>query len=859
MADVAAEYAVGKQAYYAPLDSAQLSGEVFAPSRPAEGWRSSYSGIWTMWHRDDVLSGVPQEGWKVHVSARRSRLRPVLDTVADICFAQDVAFKHLSGDQFYWTVHQKHAARAQSGKFIAAYPPDVRAARRLMDELREALDGEVGPYILTDRRYRGAATVYYRYGAFLPRDRVEADGTHTPLVTDGRGEAVPDRRDVAFHLPAGITDPFAEAGPGRPTATGGPVSVNGFVVDAAIRHSNAGGTYTGHESATGRRVFIKEGRPHHGLGEGEDDAVSQLRAEWQTLTALHRSAPGLAPEPIAHFRAWEHEFIVTEFIEGITLAKLVATTHPVLIAGSAAGDYSAYYARCEAVITGVEDALERLHALGYTFMDVSPGNVLIAPDDSVRLVDFEAAHGPGVAPMVLATPGYSPPAEVVERDGITAYDHYGVCALTLSLLGPLHHTVQRNPDALLHLHHDLDEHYPLPPALWKRAIRYHTPSDTPVLPRPEDVAAEPLRHLTDLRDAVADALTAMADPVHPQWVFPTVPRGFQTNTLCVAYGTAGVVHALTRSGRTLPDGVLDRLRDDALGAADSLAPGLYVGLAGIAWVLADAGLLDEARDLLAAADRHPLTDECATLSGGSAGVALTHLALYRHTGDEHHVRRAQALLAGLPSGDALVARLGKDDATGLLHGRCGIALTLQQLAAVTGDTDGLALGVQLLHHELDRATDPAAAGLVFPVSNTDRRAMPYLYCGSAGMVHTVTRYLRAVDDERLTADLPRLLAPLQGTFTVMPSLYPGTGAFAFTLADHSCLTGDAATRTEAVRAAQALYRYAIPHETGVRFLGEGLLRYSADLWSGSAGILLALTQVLEPRPDMLFTLDGPVR
>ncbi|WP_042426610.1 class III lanthionine synthetase LanKC [Streptacidiphilus anmyonensis] len=854
MADTASEFAVADREFYAPLAATAAPRGPLTPSRTAAGWRATTSGIWVMWHRDGLL--VPKDGWKVHVSARRSRLAPVLDTVAGICFAHDVAFKHIASDEFYWWVHHKHASRAQSGKFIAVYPPGPAAARRLMEDLCAALDGESGPYILSDRRYRPSAPVSYRYGAFAPRERLEADGTGTPLVLDGHGRAVPDRRDIAFRLPSGVTDPFVGPRANRASATAD-TSLHGFAVGAAVRHSNGGGAYLGREVATGRKVFIKEARPHHGLGEGERDAVAQLDGEWRTLTALQAAAPGLAPEPIARFRVWEHEFLVTEFIEGIALNKLVATTHPLIIAGSAPEDFDAYYARCERVLTAIEEALARLHALGYVFVDVSPGNVLVAPDDTVRLVDFEAARGPGVEPTLLGTPGYSPPADLVERHGPTVYDDYGVSALTQLLVGPLHHTVARHAAALRHLHRDVTEQAPLPSTLWQRVVRHHALDDAPELPSPQEVAEDPLRHLSALRDAVADALEAMADPDHPDRVFPSVPRGYRTNTVCVAYGTAGVVHALTRAGRALPGGVLDRLRREATDAADRIGPGLYVGSAGLAWVLADQGLLDEAEHLLAKADRHPLTEASATLFGGAAGVALGHLALHRHTGDERHLDRARALLTALPVGDALTPRLGDNDATGLLHGRCGVALALQQLATVTGEDEHLHRAVALLHAELDRAIDPLAPGLVFPVSDTDRRAMPYLYCGSAGLVHVASRCLRAAPDARLTAAMPRLLAPLRGTFTVMPSLFPGMGGLAFVLAEHARLTGDATSHTASLRAAQALFKHAVPHPTGVRFLGEGLLRYSAELWSGSAGVLLALDQVLTPRADRLFTLDTP--
>jgi lantibiotic modifying enzyme len=339
-------------------------------------------------------------------------------------------------------------------------------------------------------------------------------------------------------------------------------------------------------------------------------------------------------------------------------------------------------------------------------------------------------------------------------------------------------------------------------------------------------------------------------------VFPTIPEGHLSNTVCVAYGTAGVVHALGRAGWPLPDGLIDRLRCDALSTVEELGPGLYVGTAGIAHVLAGNGLLGEARDLLAHADRHPLTGESATLFGGASGVALTHLALYGHTRDEYHVDRAVALAASLPPDADLAGRLGPDDATGLMHGRCGVALMFAQLAGVTGERRHLTRAVRLLHAELDRAVDPDAPGLLFPMSATDSRAMPYLYSGSAGLVHAATRCLRIADDERLAAELPRLLAPLRLTYTALSGLFQGLSGYAFTLADHAAATDDETSRRAAVRVARGLFKYSVPHRTGVRFLGDKLMRYSAELWSGSAGVLLALAHVLDPRPDALFTVDA---
>ncbi|MBV1850649.1 class III lanthionine synthetase LanKC [Catellatospora tritici] len=849
------DYTVASREFFAPLETAVVDEGVLTPHRVPDGWRGVESGIWRMWHPP----GPPDEvdaGWKVHVSARPDRLEHVLDVVAAACFEHGVAFKHLSTRLFHWWTHHKYAPRPQGGKFIAAYPADVAAAERLMRRLSDDLADEAGPYILSDRRFADSRTVHYRYGAYRPLFRLRPDGTHQALVRDGGGAAVPDRRGVSFQLPDGMADPFRPAGiASAPTAAGRAQRMIGpYTVESAVRFSCAGGTYLGRDSATGRAVFIKEGRAHIGLREDGTAAPEQLREEWEVLTALHATAPGLAPEPIAHLRKWEHEFLVVERVEGIALSRWLVLNHPVLVAGSTADHFAAYYRRCEAILREIEHAFDRLHAAGYLFVDVSPGNILIGADDSVRLVDFGEAHRLGDPFRKAGTPGYTPPDRLV-GDDLTVFDDYGLASLAQLLVAPLHQVVQLNPDALTHLHHELAELAPIPASLWTRAVRYHPASPAPRLPGPAEVAEHPLRHLADLRDRVADAILTMGDLGNPRRIFPTVPEGFQSNTVCVAYGTAGVVHALRRAGVAPPDSLLDRFRADALAAAPRLAPGPHVGAAGVARVLADCGLLDEALTLLDAADRHPLTTECATLAGGAAGVALTHLALHRYTRDDRHLRRAADLVAGLASDDELTARLGPDDPTGLLHGRCGIALALLQVGTATSDPDLVRQAVRLLHAELDRASDPDAAGLLFPVSRTDRRAMPYLYSGSAGMLYATTRCLAVVDDERLALAQPKLLSTARLPYTVLPGLYRGAAGLVFALADQARLTGDPGCAQAAVRAARRLFKYAIPHQTGVRFMGDPQLRISAELWSGSAGILLALSQVLDPGPDGLFAVE----
>lgn len=810
---IAELYTLADPDYYAPVFARADRERTLVPDRVPDGWLGERSGPWTWWTRRGREFVRP--ALRVYASAKADRVQQILDTFSARCFAHEVAFRHVSSRALHEILQHKGGPRIQSGIFATAYPANARAAHELLRSLHAATSDEDGPAVPSARAYRDSRVVYYGRANASSDSELRMDGTWARVTEDGL---------------IGGTAPAPEPPPGLE-----PLRL--------VASTNTGCAYTA-RTAAGGTVFVRQVPLHGGPTRDGTSASDRLREWWHVLNRVQADAPGLLPAPVQHVEAHPHAFLVSEAVGGIPFARWMTGRNPIANALAEPEDWRRYHRRAGRVLAQLERDVRRLRALGYPVTRLEHRHILIDANDNVRLT------GP-------------------VRGGHSAFepvDQAVLSELALTLLTAAAPAAKHNPDSLAHIHRDLTRRGPLAPDLWRRAASCGlSPAHSglspaqPQLPTPEEVEADERAALVLLRERVVDGILAAATPDDPQQIFPTVPYGYETNTLNVAYGAAGVVHALRAARADIPGWITRRLRDEALARSAELPPGLYTGSAGIAWVLADQGFADEARALLDRADRHPLTRESATLAWGAAGVAMAHLALYGHTLDDLHLDRALALLRLPDTPSDLTAMLGPHDMTGLWYGRTGVALALGQVADVTGAGPLRDVGLRLLHAELDRSKATADGGLVFPRSSGNRRALYYLHCGSAGFLTTACRYLAEAPDERLAEALSGLVTTSGITHVGSVGLGQGLAGLGFALAECDRLIGRASAGAAAWTSARALFQHTRPHAGTVRFLGDPGLRHSCDLWSGAAGVLVFLAHLLEPAPGPLFTVDSLAR
>lgn len=818
-----------------------LSQDGWPLPEPPERWRVERAGgVWS--HLRSPLP-LPSWGWKIHVSARLDEAGRALQACAPLAYDHECSFKYLTSRQSYLRLHAKEGSRLQSGKFIALYPHDEKTARALMEQLSSELADVGGSTVLTDRAFRGSASVFYRWGAFQSKGRISDEGKLEDLIPDGQGGYVPDRRSPYFDLPNGMQDPFIDEEPHAQPTRVDSITLGRYVVQRAYRFTNGGGIYAARCTETARDVVIKEARPHTGYVLDEE-AHARLAAEAAWLRRAAAIRVGLAPEPIEEFAVEGHSFLVQERVPGTPMHDWISVHCPLYTSGFADRDVVVdYLKRLENILQAVRADLADLHDHGIAFGDLSPSNIMIDGGDRPRLIDFEActdvnstAAGVGTPDFRLVAPAQALPALERDRYALHALAIAGVLRLTsLAEHRPsvLDQVFQRLADVIGEIPDWLDDARVALMQVWSRSSALRGGDEDAARsasgPSGESVPA-------DLCSALVRGILACRELDAP-WIFPASASAVGGAPLSFSTGDSGVLYALARAGATLDESIIADYRD-RLGRAveqGALPLGHDHGLAGMLDTCRELGL-DDVGDTVA----DQLLDRVTALrrpelGNGLAGVALT---LLRHG---HAEAARQSLTRALREADDY-----EWSKNGLFYGRSGLAAACVAVGRHTEDAFWFAQAAELLAREVTQLTSSKGRSPSLRAEPDGMRILPYLKDGTAGLLltaallheattlHGATGRDHPLPPERIMALTSDLVTP----FVLEPSLADGVAGMAVVLQALRRLLPDQHGLPDPDW--QRLDQYLLPLGAGYGTLSAATLRFNLSYHGGSAGILDAM-------------------
>lgn len=162
-----------------------------------------------------------------------------------------------------------------------------------------------------------------------------------------------------------------------------------------------------------RPVAVKVLRPAH---VGDPVAIERFRIEAQLGARLDH--PGIAKVHDVNIDGrGEPPWMVQEFVAGEPLTQLLGR--------EGALDPQ----RAALIVAQVADAANAAHRIGVVHRDLTPRNLLVTPDGSVKITDFGIARSESAAPLTMAghvigTPAYLSPEQVRGRTATPASDVY---------------------------------------------------------------------------------------------------------------------------------------------------------------------------------------------------------------------------------------------------------------------------------------------------------------------------------------------------------------------------------------------------------------------------------------------------
>lgn len=639
-------------------DPFEIAGRQVPP-----GWLSSQTADWVMYAPDGLR--LPPQGWKIHASACLDNAERIIEAIWQYCLRERIAFKFIRSRQLLFLRNMKYASRGYSGKFVTIFPVDEQQLERVLHDLGGALHGQAGPYILSDLRW-GEGPLYVRYGAFAERFCVGVGGELEAAIENADGQLVPDRREAAFELPAGVALPACLKEP-LAARNGATTQDWPYRLERALHFSNGGGVYAGVETRSGEQVVLKEARPHAGLDRDERDAVARLGRERDTLRQLE--GLDLAPAVRDYFVAGDHHFLVMDFVAGESLSELLVARYPLISPDCGETQIDEYSSWALGVFERVQRAVAAVHERGIVLGDLHPSNVLVKADGQIVLIDLEiASHVSEKLRPVLADPGFASPPGVIGFD----IDDYALACLRLFMFLPLTRLIARDPAKAAQLAHEITRVFPaVPHAFVADAARTITRARAPSGIADDGAtssapALEPDRVGWLLaRESMAQAIVSAATPDRDDRLFPGDPKQFETGGLNLAYGAAGVLYALEVTGAGRYPEYERWLVKRAMSPQSGARLGFYDGLHGVAYALER---LDRRADALA------LLDICASelegklqhlgldLYTGLAGIGLNLAHFATQTGEAALWRQAVQVA------EIVAARLGEEDSVGELSG-----------------------------------------------------------------------------------------------------------------------------------------------------------------------------------------------
>lgn len=625
----------------------------------------------------------------------------------------------------------------------------------------------------------------------------------------------------------------------------------------------------------GLPIHVKIAR-RYWLDPSSQPLQDTLRTEYSILGLC----AGTTAVPRAHdfIERDDAAFLITELPDGVTMHQYAMSNSP-LTRGTSAKDLREFDRVIRDLLLELAKGLLVIRRSGQQLIGVSTKDVIIRADRSIAFMDLSQTL-PATTTVDLL--------DVSIRDQIfhedlcpcAANDAYLLGTLVLRFLLPITGLGAIKPSFEIPWLSELGKEFGLSgdliditSSLLCRSGRERISCKDVVAKVEAKVAADltctstcsydvPGNEMKSIEKLLASTLLFIDSSMEPDrrdCIYPADPEVYRTGAASLAHGAAGIMYALSLIGRpvssTLAGWIIGRQYSEP---AFPLSHSLLYGKAGIVLACLQAGNVREAEIF----SLEPLSDGISQefgLFAGVAGYGLSELALFSASQNELHLARATKVGLLLESNQRVIGNgCCWENPEGIVchgfgYGAAGIAAFCIELYKTTLQERFLDLAEKSIEFELENAIRTPKGSVTWPEAySVPGRTVPYIEYGSAGIGLCLIRLWQSKRDSRYLEFLEMIAADCEATLAILPGYFAGLAGIGHYYLDLHQHLGWTKFRDLAIRMAQNLELYAIPHPSGKAFPADGLMRISCDFATGSAGVATFLHRVLNGGPSPLF-------
>lgn len=764
-----------------------------------------------------------KEGWKIHISSTIEASETILTIVAQVLDGEKVNFKVLCDKNIVQLSSQKFYPRNESGKFITIYPSSNGQFRKVLNLLYKKLQDFKGPYVLTDQRFKDSRCIYYRYGSFISNEQIDKYGNRKMILHLTDGSVVEDKRDFDFKPPLGIKDIVLNETKDEQSKL-----LKQYDILKCIHMSNSGGVYLGKNND--ELVVIKEARFGTVLSieDRNINSINLLKNEYKQLRKLENSK--YFPKPIDCFFDIENQYLIEEYIEGVTLYDYCAKNNPIYKARANVKEIINYYKQIYMYFTEIVKILICLEENGLIMTDLDGTNIMVDNHGRIKFIDLESCSR-GQYKMVKCKP----------VKGLLTNNNSLLHILFMMMIS--HETMLHYDQQLINRTVSFIEYYFHVNLDLNNSIHLIQSNATldQILYSIENAKIEIDNHMKyEIRFDPNLIESTYRRKINEFGFKVPVKNEFDENGFC--YGRIGI-----------------RLLNQEIQDVKYSTISLIDGELGYVWVMIQEDKLSIAKRKIVDLYHNISFVNNYSLGYGLAGYLYCMLFYVSKEKDELIIEYINEV------SNFLICKLEENKyfygneieiPYGFTKGASGISLALLYTYCLTRDTKVLAGANELISLEIKHCeNDEEKRALYLPYSSTDRRKSPYFSEGTAGLISVIIRfkYINSfiVKDDIFQKLVNTLFTPL----CINAGQFQGICGLGETLIDLYSLTKNKEYLNQALRIRNALSCYCVQEENSTLIPGDGFKNVTFDYASGMTGIIEYLDRCSNPNKIRKLFLD----